>query len=89
MDNLSFYSLGLLIVAITTYTNYSFYSHLKYAECKYKKVKNSELTKKILFFSGWTMLGSISKVCMVQGSTILLNIFLVLFPMRHLQSLCK
>lgn len=75
MDNLSFYSLGLLIVAIITFINYSLYSHYKYAECKYKKVKNPELTKKILFFSGWTMLGSFSKVCMVQGSTILLNIF--------------
>ena len=75
MDNLSFYSLGLLIVATITFINYSLYSHYKYAECKYKKVKNPELTKKILFFSGWTMLGSFSKVCMVQGSTILLNIF--------------
>ena len=75
MDNLSFYSLGLLIVATITFINYCLYSHYKYAECKYKKVKNPELTKKILFFSGWTMLGSFSKVCMVQGSTILLNIF--------------
>ena len=51
MDNLSFYSLGLLIVATITFINYSLYSHFKYTECKYKKVKNPELTKKILFFS--------------------------------------
>ena len=49
MDNLSFYSLGLLVVAIITFTNYSLYSHYKYAECKYKKVKNPELSKKNTF----------------------------------------
>ncbi len=74
-DNLSFYSAGLLVVAIITFLNYSLYGHYKYKECSYIKTKDKKLTKELLSFSSWTMFGSISKVCMIQGSTILLNVF--------------
>lgn len=74
-DNLSFYSFGLFVVACITFLLYSIYAHKKYPECRYKRVSNNLLTKQILSFSGWTMFGSVAKVFMIQGSTIVLNIF--------------
>lgn len=75
-DNLSFYSLGLMFVAIIIYISYGMWSHIHYAECKrYIKVKDNSLYKKILSFSGWTLFGSFAKITMVQGSTLLLNSF--------------
>lgn len=75
IDNLIFYSLALLAVAFITFLNYFLYGRKKYTECRYTKVNDKALTKSILSFSGWTMFGSISKVGMIQGSTIILNIF--------------
>lgn len=75
IDNLIFYSFSLLFIAFVTFLNYSIYGKIKYKECSYIKTKDKCLTKSILSFSGWTMFGSIAKVCMIQGNTIILNIF--------------
>lgn len=75
IDNLSFYSGGLVIVAIIVFLMYMFVGYLRYPECQFKNIKNKLLAKSLLSFSGWTLFGSISKVGMIQGSTILLNIF--------------
>lgn len=74
-DQLILYSIALSIVAFITFLNYCLYGKKKYTECKYKNVKDSKLVKNILSFSGWTMFGSISKVGMIQGSAIILNLF--------------
>ena len=75
IDNLSFYSGGLVIVAIIVFTLYSIVGITRYSECKFKKTKNKILAKSLLSFSGWTLFGSLARVGMTQGSTILLNIF--------------
>ena len=75
IDSLVFYSGGLLLVAVIVFLMYSIYCSRTYEECKYRSVKNALLTRLLLSFSGWTMFGSIAKVCMIQGNTILLNIY--------------
>ena len=74
-DSLVFYSGGLLLVAFVVFLMYSIYCSKNYKECRYQRVKNATLAKKLLSFSGWTLFGSVSKVCMIQGNTILLNIY--------------
>lgn len=75
IDNLIFYSGGLALSALLILTIYICFGHFRYPECKYKKNNDLQLAKNIMSFSGWTLFGSFSKVGMIQGSTILLNIF--------------
>lgn len=75
IDNLVFYGIGLLVVAILTFCLYFFVSVLRYKECKYHKVYDKTLFMRLLTFSGWTFYGSLSHIGMIQGSTILLNVF--------------
>lgn len=76
LDNLSFYCIGLSVTAIIVYLCYAIWGYVKYEECKhFQNVKDKELLKKILSFSGWTLFGSFAKITMIQGSTLLLNSF--------------
>lgn len=75
IDNLIFYNIGLMATAVIVFSGYIFYIRHNYAECRYNRVKDRKLTWQILSFSGWTMLGPVARVGMVQGNTILLNIF--------------
>lgn len=74
-DHLSYYSFGLMVVAFVTFMLYTTFAHKRYKECSYHRTKDKTLVKSLLSFSGWTMFGSIAKVGMIQGSTIILNIF--------------
>lgn len=75
IDKLIFYSICLLFVAISTFLAYFVICKFKYKECSYCKIKNSAIYKKIISFIGWTSLGSLSGVGLIQGSIIMLNIF--------------
>ena len=44
-------------------------------ECRYTFIKSKSKYKKLLSFTGWSMLGSMAGVGLIQGSAILLNIF--------------
>lgn len=74
-DRLIFYVAGLLVVAVITMVLYATYGMHKYRECHYKRTNNKDLYKELLSFSGWTLFGSIAGTCMIQGNTILLNIY--------------
>lgn len=74
-DNLLFYGLGLLIIAIVVFSLYVFTGHFSYRECRYHKVISRKIHWELLNFSGWTTLGSVANTGMIQGGTILLNIF--------------
>ncbi len=74
-DNLIFYGLGLLIVALCVYVSYFIIGKYRYPECHYQLVKTNSLYKELLSFSGWTMYGTVAGVGMIQGTTIILNIF--------------
>ncbi len=74
-DHLYYYSLGLLFVATITFITYAFIGKYRYEECKFRTAKKSLPYKGILLFSGWALYGSLANVGLLQGSTILLNVF--------------
>lgn len=75
MDNLVFYSLSLSVIAIITFSIYFIYTKNKYDECRYRFIKEISKYRELLSFTGWSMLGSMAGVGLIQGSVILLNIF--------------
>ncbi|MGN0328485.1 MAG: hypothetical protein ACI4D4_05840 [Lachnospira sp.] len=74
-DHLVYYCAGMFVVSACVFISYMVVAHHKYAECSYVKVKDVKLYKEILSFSGWSLYGAIASVGMIQGSTILLNIY--------------
>lgn len=75
IDNLVFYSLSLSIISLTVFFIYKVYSRKNYNECRYNYVRHNFEYKELLSFTGWSMLGSIAGVGLIQGSAILINIF--------------
>ena len=75
IDHLILYGLGLSATAIIVVLLYVITGQRKYKECHYQKKKNKELYRKLLSFSGWTLFGSLASTGMLQGNTILLNIY--------------
>ena len=74
-DNLAFYGSGLFIVAFVVLFLYIVIGRKKYCECHYHRVRKSKLYIQLLSFSGWTTFGSVANTAMIQGGTILLNVF--------------
>lgn len=75
IDRLEFYGGGLLAISIAVLASYAIISRRRYNECRYGKVRDKKLYKKMTSFGGWTMLGSLSSTGMMQGNTILINVF--------------
>jgi O-antigen/teichoic acid export membrane protein len=75
IDNLIFYGFGLLLVAVFVLIMYVVIGQYRYKECHYHKTKNITLYKQLLSFSGWSTFGSVANTAMIQGGTILINIF--------------
>lgn len=75
IDRLFVYSSGLMITAIIILLLYIIIARHKYTLCRYEKITDTKLYKELLTFSGWTMFGSIANTGMMQGNTLMLNIF--------------
>lgn len=75
IDNLQFYSAGLLVVSLFVFGTYLFVAGRRYTECSYELVTESAYYKRLVSFSGWTFLGSIANVGLIQGNAILINLF--------------
>lgn len=74
-DKLVVYAACLAAISLIIFSIYRLYAKHNYQECKYKLVKNWGEYKGLLSFTGWSMLGSMAGVGLIQGSAILLNIF--------------
>lgn len=74
-DHLIIYGGGLLIIALLIFTSYFLICRRKYKECIYQRVYNKSLYKEILSFGGWATFGSLASTGMIQGNTILINVF--------------
>lgn len=74
-DRLEFYGGGLLAVSLAVLAAYAMVSRRRYRECRYGRVGNKKLYRRMTSFGGWTMLGSLSSTGMMQGNTILINVF--------------
>lgn len=75
IDNLIYYSAGVMLTSIFVCLSYIIYSRRKFTECRIRKCCNIPLLKELLSFAGWTLWGCLAKVGTFQGNTILLNIF--------------
>ncbi|MEF9987158.1 MAG: polysaccharide biosynthesis protein [Bacteroidales bacterium] len=69
------YGATLLLVCVIIFVAYFVVGHNKYAECRYKKLKEKKLYNELLSFSGWTLFGSVASIGINQINTILVNIF--------------
>ena len=74
-SRLLFYAVGLAVVSLFTLLCYAFIARKLYPECHYCRVRNKSIYRELLSFSGWTMYGAFAAVGMMQGNTILLNIY--------------
>lgn len=74
-DSLILYGILLCLVAVILFICYRVYLRVKLPMYSYRWTWDSTLSKKILSFSGWTMLGSTTNTATQQGVSLLLNNF--------------
>lgn len=74
-DKLILYAILLVIVQIIVASVYIIYCLRKFSICHYHYFKDSNLFKKILNFSGWSLFGSTASVASNQGVGIIQNMF--------------
>lgn len=74
-DRLVLYALLLAVVSLVVFVMYAGYTRLKYPQYKCKLLWDGEYSKRILAFSGWTMLGSTANTATQQGVSLLFNNF--------------
>ena len=72
---LAFYGGGLTLVSLFILSAYIYIGRRHYTECRYIRVSQRGIYKQLLSFSGWTMYGAFAGIGIIQGNTILLNIF--------------
>ena len=75
IDKLITYGTITLLMSIATNTIIYFYCFKKFEGCKYIKIWDIPLLKKISSYAGWNMFGSVTTVMNSQGQAILLNVF--------------
>lgn len=75
IDHLVIYGVGLSATAVIIALIYAITGQRRYKECHYQKEKDRELYRQLLKFSGWTLFGSLASTGMLQGNTILLNVY--------------
>ena len=73
-NSMALYAAGLLATSAIVLVLYVSMGR-RYEECHYCRPRNKALYKEISTFSGWTFFGSVSNAGMIQGNTILLNVY--------------
>lgn len=74
MDRLITYGLCLLIIPVLILIIY-IRKTKQFDECRYRRVKDKQIHKELLAFSGWTLFSSMASIGVNQVQTILINIF--------------
>ncbi len=75
IDKLVLYSLMMGSVTVIITLLYRYYCVRNYKECKFEFIKDRQLYKKMLNFSGWSLMSNFSWMLWTQGTNIVLNIF--------------
>ena len=75
IDRLVFYALLLMINVFVVQLFYRYYTYTRYAECRFRLIKDGYLYKRQLSYSGWGLFGGLASVSQGQGINILLNLF--------------
>lgn len=74
MDRLITYGLCLLIIPVLILIIY-IRKTKQFDECRYRRVKDKQIHKELLTFSGWTLFSSMASIGVNQVQTILINMF--------------
>lgn len=75
IDNLIFYAILLAMVQIAVTVLYMIISRRKYSETQLVKHFSKETFRGMMGFTGWTAVANLSNTMIVQGATVLLNLF--------------
>lgn len=75
-DKLIIYGILVTVVSLLNISLYQFYVHKNFKECRFTWIKDMEIVKPILSFSGWNLFGNLGVAARTQGINILLNMFL-------------
>jgi len=78
-DKLILYSILLTAVHFVVLCIFIFYVKIKFSMCKFCYYWDFPTFKKMAFFSGWSLFGSLSVMSANQGVNVLLNIFFGVF----------
>lgn len=74
-DKLIVYAVLLMLNAILVTYFYRLYTKKQYQECKLRWVREKDLYKRILGYTGWELFGGLANVSQGQGISIVLNMF--------------
>lgn len=74
-DKLVFYAFLIFLTTVIVFVFYIKYCINNFDTCRYVYIRNNELSKQLLSFSGWNMFGNMALIGSNQGINILLNIF--------------
>lgn len=74
-DKLITYGVLILGVHILIISIYRIYCLRKFEECRFRLVKDWQIIKPLLSFSGWDIMGNMSVVARDQGVDVLMNLF--------------
>lgn len=72
---LVWYAAILLGVQVVIRLVYQIYCRRNYKECRYCRVSDRSIYKKMSGFAGWSLIGATSWMLKVQGTSLLMNVF--------------
>jgi len=75
MDHLIQYSILMLAVQVLIRAIYMIYCRHYFEECRSRRTCDRDITRRIIRFAGWSILGNLGIISRDQGTNMLLNIF--------------
>lgn len=75
IDLLILYAALILVVTVIVNIIYYVYCHRTFSICQYRCYWNRDVSRKLVSFSSWTMLGSFANAISTQGAAFIMNIF--------------
>lgn len=74
-DRLIFYSILMFLIIWVVTIGYYVYSRVSFIVCRYNFFLKGDIYKRLMSFSGWSLLGGVANMGASQGVNILLNLF--------------
>ena len=74
-DKLILYSVLMFVIIFLTTVWFASFCRYKFKLIRFKRVKDKNLYKQLISFSGWAMFGSVANLGLQQGLNIIINIF--------------
>lgn len=75
MDQLQFYAILIMLVALIVRIVYQVYCTRNFDECRYHFVFDSSILKQMSAFAGWNFIGASAGVLRTQGVNVVINLF--------------